>query len=180
MPALSAILVTGSLLPASLGAHAASQSCAGADVHPTKAEITRVVDAALCLVNQRRADHGRRPLRVNSHLATAATRHARDMVRHRYFSHVSRNGTTLEGRLRRSGYLRSGVFNVAEDIGWGMGNPASPRNMVRSWMASPPHRAALLDPKMREIGMGIVAGAPNGARHNAGTYVMDLGRRHGH
>jgi uncharacterized protein YkwD len=48
--------------------------------------------------------------------------------------------------------------------------------MVRNWMASPPHRAALLDPNMRDIGLGVAAGAPQGPHSNAGTYVMDLGR----
>src|SRR3954447_18790100 len=95
MPALSSILIAGTLLPATLGAHSAAQSgCAGADVHPTNAELRRVADAALCLVNQRRAQHGSRPLRVNKRLARAARRHAPDMVRHHYFSHVSRNGAT--------------------------------------------------------------------------------------
>jgi uncharacterized protein YkwD len=100
------------------------------------------------------------------------------MVRHHYFSHVSRNGATLETRLRRAGYLRSArQWWAAEDIGWGRGTPSSPRGIVRLWMHSPPHRAALLDPKMREIGMGVAPGAPSGSNRNAGTYVMDLGRR---
>jgi uncharacterized protein YkwD len=177
MPALATALIVGTLLPGSLGATAASKVCAGADVHPTQAELQRVVDAALCLVNQKRADHGRPALRVNKRLTRAARRHARDMVKRRYFSHVSADGSTLERRLRRSGYLGSyRAWNVAEDIGWGRGDPASPRLMVRTWMASPPHRAALLDPKMRDIGMGVAAGAPQGSHRNAGTYVMDLGR----
>jgi uncharacterized protein YkwD len=177
MPALATALIVGTLLPSSLGATAASQVCAGADVHPTQAEIQRVVDAALCLVNQRRADHGRAPLRVNGRMSRAARRHARDMVRRHYFSHVSADGSSLVRRLQRAGYFRSyRVWSVAEDIGWGRGDPASPRVMVRNWMASPPHRQALLDPQMRDIGMGVVAGAPQGSNRNAGTYVMDLGR----
>jgi uncharacterized protein YkwD len=178
MPTLSTLLIVGTLLPTSLGATSAKQSCAGADVQPTRAELRRVVDAALCLVNQRRADHGSRPLHVNKRLSTAARRHAHDMVRRHYFSHVSLNGTSLEGRLRRAGYLNSvRAWNVSEDIGWGRGDPASPRHMVRNWMHSPPHRLALLDPKMREIGMGVAPGAPSGSNRNAGTYVMDLGLR---
>jgi uncharacterized protein YkwD len=178
MPTLSALLIVGTLVPASLGATSAKQSCAGADVQPTRAELRRVVNAAMCLVNQRRADHGSRPLHVNRRLSTAARRHAHDMVRHRYFSHVSLSGATLEKRLRRAGYLKAaGVWNVSEDIGWGRGDPASPRRMVRNWMHSPPHRQALLDPKMREIGMGVAPGAPYGSNRNAGTYVMDLGLR---
>jgi uncharacterized protein YkwD len=177
MPALATALILGTLLPSSLSATAATQVCAGADVHPTQAEIQRVVDAALCLVNQRRADHGRPPLHVSKRLTRAASRHARDMVRRHYFSHVSADGATLERRLRRAGYIGSHrAWSAAEDIGWGRGAPASPRLMVRNWMASPPHRAALLDSKMLDIGIGVVAGAPQGSNSNAGTYVMDLGR----
>jgi uncharacterized protein YkwD len=179
MPALSTLLIVGTLLPTSLGATSAKQGCAGADVQPTRAELRRVVNAALCLVNQRRADHGSRPLHVDKRLSTAARRHAHDMVRRHYFSHVSLSGTTLEGRLRLAGYLRRSVrsWTVSEDIGWGRGDLSSPRRMVRTWMHSPPHRLALLDPRMREIGMGVAPGAPSGAHRDAGTYVMDLGLR---
>jgi uncharacterized protein YkwD len=177
MPAIATALIVGTLVPSSFAATAASTVCAGADVHPTQAEIQRVMDAAVCLVNQKRADHGRGPLHVNKRLTRAARRHARDMVKRHYFSHVSADGATLERRLRRAGYIGSyRTWSASEDIGWGRGDPGSPSRMVRSWMASSPHRAALLDPKMRDIGIGVAPGAPQGTNGNAGTYVMDLGR----
>ena len=45
-------------------------------------------------------------------------------------------------------------------------------------MASPPHRAALLDPRFREIGVGVALGAPRGGiTAPAATYVGELGVR---
>jgi len=43
---------------------------------------------------------------------------------------------------------------VGEDIAWGTGLLSSPVAIVDSWMKSPPHRAVILTPQFREIGVG--------------------------
>src|SRR5688572_30804810 len=85
-------------------AHAAP-ACADGDLAPDGESLERVGEATLCLINAERARRGRRPLRSNAKLARAALRHARDMVAHSYFAHVSRDGSEFGDRIRAAGYL---------------------------------------------------------------------------
>ena len=64
---------------------------------------------------------------------------------------------------------------LAENIGWGSGSFASPKAMVRSWMQSAGHRANILNPAVRDAGVGIAMGSPRGG--DGVTYTLDLGRR---
>src|SRR4051794_41399246 len=65
---------------------ARSGGCPGAGARPGHASAPRMRWALLCLVNQQRAHHGRRPLVADRRLMRAAGRHATDMARHNYFS----------------------------------------------------------------------------------------------
>ena len=100
-------------------------------------------------MNEIRTSHGLRPLRPDSRLTRAARAHSLDMIRRQYFAHGA-----LGPRLRRfkvRGY-------VAENLAWGVGSLAGARSIVSSWMASPPHRATLLRPAFRRVGIGAVVG----------------------
>ena len=69
---------------------------------------------------------------------------------------------------------------MGENLAWGAGaNRSSPRGIVAAWMESPPHRQNILDSRFREIGIGVVEGAP---RRNvfglpAATYATSFGSR---
>jgi hypothetical protein len=126
-----------------------------------------------CEVNAIRRANGRRPLRTNHRLRAAARRHARDMVRRRYFAHVSPEGRNATDRVRAARYLRGArTWAVGEDIGWGTGSSGSPKAIVEAWMDSPPHRGVILNGSYREGGAGIARGTPEGG--SGVTYVMDL------
>ena len=102
------------------------------------------------------------------------------MVRARAFAHATPGGPTLVARVRRAGYLRAGRPTwLGENIAWGAGARASARSILRGWMASPPHRANVLAPRFREIGIGIATGAPARLRSAspAATVTADFGRR---
>src|SRR3954464_2487795 len=163
-------LAVAALAAAPSGASAAS--CAGADQLP--AELgARAVPVTLCLVNQQRAAHHLRPLRLDRKLTRASVRHSRDMVSHRYFAHVSRSGATPGTRIRRAGWTHGRrSWMVGENIAWGTGSRAPPRAIVRAWMRSSGHRANILQRRFRMIGIGIAVGAPGG-QANAGTYATD-------
>jgi uncharacterized protein YkwD len=122
---------------------------------PTSANVAQVKSATLCLLNAERSTRGRATLRQNSGLALAGRRHARDMVSRRYFAHSSKAGRTFDDRIRGAGYLRGGHRGaiMGENLGWGSGSLATPRAMVRQWMASPGHRANILRPAFREVGI---------------------------
>jgi uncharacterized protein YkwD len=51
-----------------------------------------------------------------------------------------------------------------ENLAWGVGRSAAARTILRSWMASPGHRANLLRPGWRRIGVGALTGTFLGRR----------------
>jgi len=160
-------------------AHAQSP-CPGADDIPRAGELRTARAATLCLINAQRTQRGLRPLSASRRLRISATRHSRDMVAHRYFDHVSRDGSTFADRIRRTGYLpRGGGWRIGENIGWGAGTLATPASMVEAWMESPGHRRNILTRGFRQIGVGIAIGAPEAidADLEAATYTTDFGRR---
>jgi uncharacterized protein YkwD len=155
--------------------HRAVGACSSShlDVRPATLRLSR--DATLCLLNRARSRHGLPPLRLNVKLSHAARRHSRDMVRHRYFAHDSRNGRSPFDRMRATHYVpRNASWWLGENIGWGSGSLAEPIAMVRAWIHSPPHRANILSRHFRDIGIGIALGAPAGG--GGATYTTDFGR----
>ena len=170
------------LMPAivlsALPAQASASPCAATTARPTTASAADAADATVCLVNRARTRRGLRPLRANGRLALAARRHSRAMVRKRFFSHWSPGGASPLSRIRRAGYLRGArSVSVGENIAWGAWGRAAPASIVRAWMRSRPHRAAILHRRFREIGVGVAPGAPRSGRPAAATYTADFGQR---
>ena len=134
--------------------------------------------ALLCLLNKTRRAHGLKPLRANNRLLKAAERHSKSMVVRGYFSHVDPGGGSSIDRVRRTGYLSGArTWTCGENIGWGDGPTSTPRNMMRAWMASAPHRANILTRGFREVGLGGVPGRPGRAGAGGGTYTTVFGGR---
>ncbi len=79
-------------------------------------------------------------------------------------------GQSFIGVFRRAGYAR-GSYSVGENLAWGTGPLGSPQNAVTGWLNSPPHRAALLSGRWREIGIAYVTGPGGGA-----LWVAQFGR----
>ncbi len=134
----------------------------------------------LCLVNRARERFGLPRLRSNRDLRRSAIGHSNDMVRHHHFSHSGSRGSTLLGRVGRTGYLTgAGFYFVGENIGGGPGRRyGSAIQVFRSWMHSPPHRANILDRRFRDAGVGVSRGFPYGGGPRAATYTLDFGTRH--
>jgi uncharacterized protein YkwD len=98
------------------------------------------------------------------------------MVRRRYFRHDSLDGRTFLDRIVARRYApRSAGFRAGENLAWGAGRFGTPEAIVRAWMASPPHRAVLLTPGFRDIGIGIRRGAPVRSATAASMYVTNYG-----
>lgn len=162
-----------------LAVPASSWACAGAGRYPTTASLARAAATTVCLIDGRREAHGLAPLRANRALGRAAREHSRRMVAQRTFAHVEPGGAGPAQRIAATGYLRGARhWRVGETIAWGTGSYATPGAIVRMWMASPPHRATLLDPDLRNVGVGVAAGSPDGSGA-AATYTADLGARGG-
>lgn len=160
-------------------AAANSSSCVDADLTPTPEDLDRVRAATLCLVNRERTGQGESPLVLNADLAQAAQAHSDDMAQSDYFDHVSPSGGTPLSRMRAAGYIFSSRvgYEVGENIGWGTLWLATPRAMVAAWMASPEHRANILDGHYRDTAIGVAPQAPASLAHGqAGAiYTQDFG-----
>ncbi len=174
-PANAATSSTWKLTPV---AHKASAACDNTNAHPGEATEAALAKSAVCLINKRRARRGLRKLRLNSSLSEAARRHTLDMVARNYFAHVSKSGTDVVDRLTQTGYIGGArSWTVGENLAWGSGTRSTPREIVNSWMASPGHRANILQRRFREIGIGVVFQAPSGASSTAATYTTTFGAR---
>lgn len=162
------------LLPA--GA-AQADDCANARLKPTRENLSAVRHAVLCLHNRERARRGLSRLREQSNLRAAAARHSSNMVDAHFFDHVSPSGRTMIDRVRITGYLRRvNGWSVAENIAWASGRLATAGEITDVWMRSAGHRANILNPQFREIGIGVEIGVPSGSRSGA-TYTTNFGFR---
>jgi uncharacterized protein YkwD len=165
------------LLPAAASADAPS-NCAGADLAPGAADMPQVASATLCLLNAERSSRGLVALRTNGKLVSAATAHSADMVANHYFAHDDQSGGGPEDRIAHAGYMpRYGPWVVGENIAWGTDYLATPREIVRAWMNSTPHRHNILYTDFREIGVGIVAGVPDPSLGDGATYSTEFGAK---
>jgi uncharacterized protein YkwD len=132
--------------------------------------------ATLCLLNAERGRHHEGRLSSNPKLAVAARRHARDMVRNRYFAHDAPSGQNFVQRIKDAHYVPpASSWSLGENLAWGDESSSTPRQIVRSWMASPAHRANILKARFREIGIAVVAGAPVAGVRRAATYATEFG-----
>ena len=132
----------------------------------------------LQLINHARTARGLAPLHVHAALSRAALAHSRDMMRHHYFSHVSRGGESCGARARHAGYAPGGCrsWAISEVIGWGMSAVGTPQAVFDAWMRSAYHRSIILGGGWCDVGVGCVSGTFRGAS-GSWMYTLDVGRR---
>ena len=117
-------------------------------------------------MNAVRKSNGLPALRVDFHLVRAARGHSADMMRRQYFAHGA-----MAGRVSASG-ARGPLFG--EDLAWATGINAT--WVVTHWLASPSHRAVLLRPGFRRVGIGYAFGTFAG-HGGAGVVTADFAGR---
>lgn len=173
--AIATAVLFGSMLGA--GTAGADGGCARASSVADDARSLRTaIDSVQCLVNSEREKRGREPVRMSRQLTRAARGHSRDMVRRSYFSHVSLGGSALRDRVAKTGYIRKGrTVRLGETIAYGIDSYASPAQLVDSLMQSSSHKRVLLDRRFRQIGVGMVAAAPESG--DGATLTLTFGRR---
>jgi uncharacterized protein YkwD len=123
------------------------------------------------LVNRIRARHGLRRLRACAPLARAANDHTGDMLRADFLSHSSSDGTPMPSRVRRY----TGADWVGENVAAVSRRGSTARRVVRMWMNSAGHRAVLLSPSGRRIGVARRAGRLGSAKR--AVFTADLASR---
>jgi len=99
-------------------------------------------------INSFRAQNGIAPMKMSSPLVSAATWMSSDMATKNYFSHTDSLGRAWNTRLGAFGYTSS---TIGENIAAGAGDAAT---TINQWKNSPGHRAAMLNPSYRAMGIG--------------------------
>jgi uncharacterized protein YkwD len=158
----------------------AAPAAGSADRRRAVSPAAQLQTALVGQLNVLRASHGLSRLRVSPALTTAATVHSTSMAKKGYFSHNSANGASFSQRIAyfypARGY-RS--WSVGENLLWGSPDVGAVR-ALKLWLASPPHRANLLNPRWREVGLAAIhsTSAP-GVYHNAPATIVtaDFGAR---
>ncbi len=171
MPRLRRSLLT-SVTALLVLAPSAFADCPSADVVPTGANAAEVRTAVVCLTNVERAAEGLGALRSEGTLEAPAQAFAGRLAAEHFFSHVAPDGSRLASRLT----AYTDWTTIGENIAWGEGSLSTPRATVAAWMASPGHRANILNGAYEEVGIGVVDATPTGTRAGA-TYVADYGAR---
>lgn len=118
------------------------------------------------LLNEYRQQNGRGTLYISEKASTAAQRHSSDMGKYRFFNHVTQRsdwfgaGATFSTRLAASGYTGWGA--IGENIAAGQSTAAS---VFTAWKNSSGHRANMLNPSYRVVGIGLayIPGSPFGS-----------------
>lgn len=88
------------------------------------------------------------PIKWNDKLYQSASNFANEMKRTRRFDHVSRNGDNVASRLDKVGYYWQ---YSGENIGSGQTHF---RQALEDWMASSSHCQMIMNPKMKDMGIG--------------------------
>ena len=121
-------------------------------------------------INDARAQQGLAPVRAHRGLNRAADVHTRDMLRADFFDHPSSDGTPFERRVRR--YADANM--VGETLAALRQRHGGAGTVVQMWLNSPPHRAIVLEPGFRRIGVsrrwGTLGSAGN-ARRDRGLLI---------
>jgi uncharacterized protein YkwD len=155
----------------------AGGGCAGANKSPEQLTSGQLRSAALCLINQTRAQHGLGSVSSQRKLSKAATGHSRDMVQRDYFSHDAPGGGSIQTRIGGSGYLAGAhSYTFGEIIGGGSSHKGSPAGVMKAWMHSAPHRSAILTGSFHDAGVGVARGFP-GRGGSGATFTVDFGGR---
>lgn len=116
-------------------------------------------------INRVRVAYHLRALRYDATLARAARAHSAEMLRAGTFAHGA-----FTSRMIHFGV--HGPF-AGENLAWGTGSYGSADGIVKAWLASPEHRANLLRPGFRRIGLGELTGNFLGA-HGANVVTADF------
>jgi uncharacterized protein YkwD len=106
--------------------------------------------ALLSQINAVRAANGLSPLRDDPSLDRAARFHTHTMLATGVLAHGSFGARMTQFHVRGS--------LAGENLAWATGSRATARATVAAWLRSPEHRANLLRPMFRRVGVGELVG----------------------
>lgn len=139
----------------SLATLALAGSAAVAAASNSRNEAATAVRAAQTIVtitNRERIKHKLPPLKVDRHCVSAITRHVSEMASLRYLSHQGRDGKSASERYRRFNAAGRGAGENVAYNAYGSGE-----SFMRQWLRSPAHRANILSPVYKGVGVSVRA-----------------------
>jgi uncharacterized protein YkwD len=139
------------------------------------ASIEMQMEAMACLTRYARAADGLPTLRPSSKLRHAVAMKLEADLRCHQLSHEP-CGQSFATVYSDSGYL-GGSYSVGENLAWGEGSFGTPREIMRAWLLSAPHRENLLSPTWREFGIAVQVGVRFDGRAPVAIWATGFGRR---
>lgn len=115
---------------------------------------TRLATDLLARLNAARQQHGLTPLTRNPILDALASFRSTDMATHNYFSHTAPDGSTVFSYLPATGLPWRAAGETLQRNNFP--TPQAAAEAARSLLASPSHRAILLDPRFSHVGIACV------------------------
>ena len=122
---------------------------------------------ALAALNAERARLGLASVNANGQLAAAAGTYAQYMATANFFGHDGPDGSNANSRAIKAGYAGSWR---GETLAAGQVTGAA---AIDVWLNSPPHRVIVLDPTIREVGIGYYFEAADVYSH---YWVLQAGK----
>ncbi len=119
---------------------------------PASASAAPTTDSFVAKVNKARASHGLVKVKVSTSLNESSRGYARWMLRRSYFGHLSSIRASHRFGLRGEVLART------------RGGDPTAGQIVRAWLNSPTHRAVLLNPRYRWVGVGLAQGQSESQR----------------
>lgn len=124
------------------------------DPPPATLGSPRIETALVAEMNRVRAQRDRPPLRMSATLRRPARSQSRWLLATGQLTHDGPDGSPFWTRLVDAGYPKNSW--MAENLAQlGGCDAATARRTVQMWMDSPGHRANLLSPRYRWVGVGV-------------------------
>ncbi len=102
------------------------------------------------IINQYRAEHGLKPVKLNTELTAAAKLHSKDLAKWDRISHYGSDGSNPWDRVKRSGFK---ARLAAENVGTGQIDFGE---VMKGWKDSPGHNKNLLLADADYMGIALV------------------------
>ena len=127
-------------------------------------------DGVLKWTNTARNENGSLPpLTENSKLDSVAEERLDDLFAKQYFEHISPDGIGASNIAERIGYK---FILIGENLA--LGNFKDDQAIVDAWMASPGHRANILNSRYQEIGVAVKKGTYKDQKTWIGVQIFAL------
>lgn len=121
-------------------------------VEPSQTAVTEMTaeeNLMLQLVNEQRVNNGLKPLKPMRQLNELARKKSQDMIDNNYFSHTSPTYGSFANMVYNAGIrFRSVGENLAQ--------ARNAKHAFILFMASPGHKANILNPNFTHIGLGVI------------------------